>query len=140
MNQVHSVPHPITLADAHSGVPPHRYVIMQRSQHCQTCNATHNWSELFALTHLRSQLGKGKYITNLRPLDAPRYNLPIERRPAATIVEVPFCHACPSISLDSLPDPPSLTITNRIVGGPSDAKPSKDKPKPPSVKDIMDQI
>lgn len=95
-------PLPITSAPAADKVLPHAYVIWKKSQRCLTCQALHEWSELYAKTNLRSNWGK-KYVTNLRPirdrLDV-QYNLPIEIivwEPATIL----FCHICHDIESES---------------------------------------
>lgn len=102
MNPVH---HPIHSASPSSGPIPTSYVVYRRAQHCTNCGTLHEYVELYAKTHLRSSAG-GKYITNLRPLDQPEYNLPIEIMPGSTR-KVPFCHECADrLSLSNLPAPP----------------------------------
>jgi hypothetical protein len=98
---------PITSADPHREVVPHSYVVWHKPQHCKTCGTTHSHSELYAKTHIRSQLGIGKYITNLRPLDTPKYNLPVEIIQAPP-TEVAFCAECyDRVDLKALPSPPA---------------------------------
>lgn len=112
---------PITMAPPHRDVLPHAYVIRVRQQLCKCCGALSQFSELYAKTHLRSQLGVGKYITNLRPLmpEGPLYDLPIERE-FFPPTETPFCHNCHEPSLHDLPQLPPQPDHLRIVGGPND--------------------
>lgn len=114
---------PITMAHAHRDVLPHAYVIRVRQQRCKCCNALSQFSELYAKTHLRSQLGLGKYITNLRPLmpEGPLYDLPIERE-LFPVTEIPFCHNCNHPTLHDLPPLPQPPDHLRIVGAPNDPK------------------
>jgi len=99
-------PHlPKVLADPHKDILPHRYVVHVRRQICTHCQSMHEYSELYAKTHMRSQWGH-KYVTNLRPLDQPKYDLPIEVV-NLEIQKVPLCHECVSQTmLSHLPTPP----------------------------------
>ena len=90
----------------HEAIVPHKYLIWQKSQLCQCCGKTHTWSEIFAVCSLPSTLGAGKDVTNLRRIDRPQYNLPIDRKIDRTTT-VPFCHACHEPSLRDFPDPPA---------------------------------
>lgn len=121
-------PLPKVSADAHEGVLPHAYRIVEHAQLCACCGATHRWSETFAVTHLKSRLEMSKYVTNLRPLDQPQYNLPIEHVKLGP-VRVPFCHACNSPSLHDLPSPPKSFAPRKMKDAP-EAK----APKAPPVK------
>ncbi len=129
---------PITLAPAHADVAPHTYVLHRRSQHCSNCGTLHEYSQCYAKTHLRSRTGAGKYVTNLRPLDSPQFNLPIEVM-TAPAERVPFCCECfTAISLAHLPLPPQ-NDTQRITGGPQHAtEPSTKRPK--TAQEILDLI
>jgi hypothetical protein len=99
---------PLLMAHPHRDVMPHAYVVMHHTTHCQHCGAIHSHAALYAKTHLRSQHGLGKYVTNLRALyaDAPQYNLPIEHTLAKPDF-IAFCQDCyAGMSLAHLPPPP----------------------------------
>lgn len=100
---------PLYLAPAETGPIPHTYVLHRHSQLCRNCATLHEWSAVYAKTHLRSRTGMGKYITNLRPVEKPEYNLPIEILIAAP-GSIPFCLECvnapDSNPLGHLPPPP----------------------------------
>lgn len=136
-SNTNTVPHPITLSDPTKDVVPHAYTIVKQSQHCKGCGTLHEWSELYAKTHLRSQLNAGKYVTNLRPIRDPReiqYNLPIEVviRPMQV---VPFCHECyQNTSLSHLLPPPIAAPSPRTGPSWAGVGPAKpEKPKPPTA-------
>lgn len=129
---------PITLSDPHKGVLPHAYVILIRSQRCLCCHSVHRWSETYAKTHLKAQMGMGKYVTNLRPLDRPQYNLPIHRI-VKEQVTVPFCHACNEPSLVGLPPLPiPEEIVNTLQDNVTITKPSPKPKAPTSVAALAD--
>ena len=131
---------PIYLAGAHEGIVPHRYVAIERKQRCECCHNIHTWTECYALTYMRSSLGMGKYVSNLRPVDYVKYRLPIEQVRATKVDRVPFCHACLSPTLmqtgDPLLDPPPAQPPppEHVVGvkikSPSKPKTTKPKPEP----------
>jgi hypothetical protein len=103
---------PITLADPHRDAIPHSYVVWHKPQVCRNCGLTHFSHEVFAKTHLRSQLHASKYVTNLRPCAAPQYNLPVEvlQAPATPI---PFCAACAAtVDLTTFPAAPTPATHN----------------------------
>lgn len=138
---------PIYLADPHAQVLPHAYVCMTHSQRCLNCALTHKWSTLYAKTHMRSTLGAGKYITNLRPLTRPEYNLPIETI-QATETTTPFCHQCAAtVTLSHLPPLPITEPAARPIAGHGPAAataaaglgPTKREPrKPATIDDLLD--
>lgn len=119
-SNTNTVPHPITLSDPTKDVIPHAYTIVKQSQHCKGCGTLHEWSELYAKSHLRSQLNAGKYVTNLRPIRDPReiqYNLPIEVA-IRDMQIIPFCHECfKGVTLSHLLPPPLAAKEPRV--GPS---------------------
>lgn len=118
------VPHPIHAAP--EDISPHKYIIIERPQLCKCCGSQHSWSEVFGLYHLRSQLGVGKYITNLRAVSEPKWDVPIEMQKAKPTV-LPFCHKChePSLAHSGLPKPPPTVqnvpgwLQQRATSGPN---------------------
>lgn len=76
-------------------VLPHSYVIIKKSQLCTGCATLHESCDLYLKTHLKTRLGAGKYVTNLRPLASLEYRLPIETI-HQTLTRIPFCHECVS--------------------------------------------
>ena len=144
----HSVPHPIHLADAHSDIAPHKYVIIERKQRCDCCGAVHSWSEVYALTYIRSRLEVGKYVTNLRHVDQPKYRLPIEQLRATKVARVPFCHGCFHPTLEhtngllepETPDPNKVlgsSFKPTVVEAPKAARP---KTRRHTVDDILEMF
>lgn len=127
MNQ--SPPAPITCPDPHDNLVPDRYVVIARRQTCSCCKQTHEWSELYAWVHTKSHLGY-RNISNLRRIDWPRYNVPVQQVPVARDEQVPFCHSCHEPSLahnPSMLDPPRQTA--QVIGlAPAPAKPYTTKP------------
>lgn len=111
---------PITMSDPHKDVLPHTYVAWKKSQFCRNCSSMHSFTELYAKTHLKSRFGQGAPVTNLRRLDEPRYNLPVERIEGKTEV-IPFCHMCYiSVDLSDLPnipvaEPNAATVLNAMA-------------------------
>lgn len=89
-------------------VLPHSYVIIKKAQLCSGCGTLHESCDLYLKTHLRTRLGAGKYVINLRPLTTPEYRLPIETIHQA-LTRIPFCHECVSpISVAHLKPLPSV--------------------------------
>lgn len=132
-----TVPHPIHLAPASTAPAPTSYIVIRQSQQCRGCGNLHQFTEIYAKTNLRPQMGLGKYVTNLRPIHSIHdvtWNLPIElhERP---IHEIPFCHECyKTANLSHLPSPPApeprgATIVNSLAGtaGTAAAKPKAPK-------------
>jgi len=134
-NPNQELPLPLTMSDPHEGIIPHEYVVITRSQHCECCKSDHTWSELYAMTHIRPHLGLGKYISNLRRIERPKYRLPIRQIPAKRAEIIPFCHACyfPSLMHTyTLLDPPP-TDPGKVLGFSAKSEPPP-KPKEPSEK------
>jgi len=115
-------PTPIRPVDPTRGLAPHAYVVQKTTQICVCCSTTHHSSTIYAKTHIKSNLGLGKSITNLRPLPHPTslYNLPIELifLPHTTI---PFCHECASHA--SLAHYPSARIDPSTARTPINSTP-----------------
>lgn len=133
-----TVPHPIHLADPHTGIVPSKYISIKRTQACACCNRVHEWCELYAYSEMKSTLGF-KRVENLRKLDWPKYRLPIEQWEDTKCHILPFCHDCnePSLmnSRDMLDPPPPVRL--HIVGTPQSPKPADDRiqaPKTPTPK------
>lgn len=128
---------PITMSDPHKDVLPHSYVVWRKSQFCINCGSRHDFAELYSKTHLKSRLGMDKSpVTNLRRLDKPRYNLPVERIEGKTEV-IPFCHMCYiSVDLTDLPNLPAsdpqagATLTNMDVVRNTPQREGDPSPKP----------
>jgi len=146
------IPHPIHAAP--EDISPHKYLIIHRSQHCQCCRATNEWSETFGLYHLRPNMGIGKYITNLRAVSEPKWNVPIETQDAKP-TSIPFCHRChePSLAHSGLPTPPPSVQKvpgwlQQRTSGPnakvsevfSGTKSSKEKTPPKTLETLLDFI
>jgi hypothetical protein len=113
-----TVPHPIHLASPTTGLAPTSYLVILQTQHCSGCGRTHKFTEIYAKTNMRPQMGLGNYVTNLRPIHSISdltWNLPIERneRPPHTI---PFCHECHTTAkLSHLPAPPPPEARGAVV-------------------------
>lgn len=124
---------PIHLAPSNSAPHPHAYVIHRQTQVCACCHRTHTFSTIYAETHLASRLERGKYITNLRPVQWPSgatdalFNLPI-RTIDLKPQHLPFCHACNSPSLAHWPNVPPPVSEPRIVNHLSGTAPDQKKP------------
>jgi hypothetical protein len=132
-------PHPVTLADPHKDVIPHSYVVITRTTSCANCGATCTQSDLYAKTNLRYTPAR-KYATNLRPLQKPEYNLPVQINPTP-LTTIPFCHACPdpTAPLRDLPYPPASVP--EIIGAASEtASQSEKKRKETTTDDLMKGI
>lgn len=134
---------PITLAAPHSAVLPHSYMLYVREQECLNCRCTKRWSDIYAKTHLASQWNRGKYVTNLRPLAVPEFNLPIETIPVAKAT-VPFCFECVTdATLSDLPLPPDNSKMVGINSPEAKAEAATTvggKPKPKTAAAILDLI
>lgn len=135
-------------AESKDPLPPQKYVVIERRQHCSCCGSDHEWSELFSWTVLPSRLGVSKGATHLKSIDWPRYRIPIERRFADRTKLIPFCHKCYEPSLEhnySLLDPPpidSKRVLNFPVASPvvSTASKPKTKPAPASADDLEELL
>lgn len=133
-------------------IPPHKYIVMLHSQRCKCCGGVNEWSEVFALTHLKSTLGHGKYVTNLRAVEEPKWNLPIAvQRSEPTVI--PFCHRChqPSLANSGLPEPPKSDpqkvptwLSDRSKGPNANVtpktEPAKGKKVAPTVDSLLEMI
>lgn len=132
LNAIHS-------ADPHQGVLPTSYVIHKHPQFCKNCNTTTYYTTTWARTFLKPRAGMGSRIVNLRKLDVPQYNLPVERITQAVEI-IPFCHECQTISLSHLPEVP---IENKaIIGGyraPPESNAKVPKPKA-TVDSLLDML
>ena len=127
---------PVLLADPHKDVVPTSYVIQVTTSQCVACGHIGQSCETYARTWMKGQWGKP--FSNMRPLDKPKYKLPIERimRP---IVRVPFCDHCqnPNSVLECLEYPPAPAPSKTIVGSAQ----APDKPtKPTVVKTKRDKV
>lgn len=139
------LPAPIYMADAHDGMVPHAYVAIARRQRCTCCGKTNEWSELYAWTSMRPNWGQGPAVRNLRRLDWPKYNLPIQQIPIKKVEEIPFCHSCYQPSLANTPyikEPPANDPAKilRIPPKPDPAKPTVAKPKASSTRKTTDAL
>lgn len=144
-------PIPIHLSDpTRDQIAPHSYLIDQLTQRCDCCGATHRFTQLYAKTHLRARMERGKYITNLRPVSWPSasptalYNLPLELRCLPqNETRVPFCHEC--IGRASLahwparPEPEAAQVVVGVVQDHQGENPTA-KPKAPTRKLTIDDL
>lgn len=125
-----------------AGILPRRYVIHKHSQWCRNCNATHEWSAVYAFNEMMTRTGSGKPVLNLVPIYKFDYNLPfevvtVERR------ETPACHECPDrLNLSHLPDPRGTPAWNRgaYVAAPEEAKRNSGGAKKPKVEKTIDDL
>jgi hypothetical protein len=138
---------PLLLADPHKDAIPESYVIQVTTSQCTACGHIGQSCETYARTWLKGQWGKP--FSNFRPMEKPKYRLPIERimRP---VVRVPFCDHCldPNKIVEALDYPPvqtpkTKTIIGMIQTPPAPPKPVAAKtkgPKTSSTDDLLDGL
>lgn len=126
---------PVFLADPHKDITPTSYVIQVTTSQCLSCGYIGQSCETFARTWLKGQWGKP--YSNMRPLDKPKYRLPIERITRPTI-QVPFCDHCqdPNKATTGLPYPPADKLSSVHVGASFAASPAAATPKPKTTKKL----
>lgn len=132
MTLANPVPYPIYLADEAEGPVPSKYISIKRTQACQCCDLVHEYCELYAYSEMRTSLGMGKRVENLRRVTWPRYNLPIEQWEDNKVVLLPWCHDCLEPSLQMTPGcvepPPPQRVTLNWLSG-TDPKVEKGPPR-----------
>ncbi len=88
-------------------LPPDRYMLRIRIQHCCCCANTERSTELFAETTVFGP--NGGIIHHLQRVAEPEFSLPYTIR-TLPLEEIPFCHACADTdiyaTLQRLPSPP----------------------------------
>lgn len=135
---------PIYAAPPHADILPHSYVVRLLAQHCQNCGTIHEFSELYAKTHMKAAFGTitGKTVTNLRRLgpEGPQYNLPIELLHTG-VERLAFCHECHSTAtlehLPPVPHPKSQTVVGSSPDSPEPGPKAQRESKKP-VKSLAD--